>query len=384
MIDSNHATNRDASAKKSVAILGTRGYPSYYGGFETAVRHLAPHLCDQNWDVTVYSRPGATKPSDPRADHRVKTIFTRGFERRSLSTLSFGLTSILHAAWKKPDVALIMNVANCVWLPILKARRIPTLVNVDGIEWEREKWSRLAKAVFRIGARASAKWADELVFDARAIGDRWLQEFRRTGVFIPYGGDAEETRPSPMNLEKGSYVLLVARFVPENSVSTFFDAVTRIPRDVPIVLVGSAGYGGPLDDEAAALAEQYTNVTWLGHVSDDDLLHALWQNAGAYFHGHTVGGTNPALVQAMALGAPVVAVDTIFNREVLGDTALFTEATSDRIADALMEMLRDDGLRDRLSAGAAMRAKEQYTWEIVNNAYHRTLMRLVPTAAKNA
>src|SRR4051794_96298 len=133
--------------KPRVVILGTRGYPSYYGGFETLVRRLAPFLADRGWDVTVYGRPGATWSDDPQRDPRVHTVTTAGRETKSLSTLSFGCTSCLHGMVHKPDVALVMNVANGYWLPLLKSRDIPVVLNVDGIEWDRDKWGRGAKAV---------------------------------------------------------------------------------------------------------------------------------------------------------------------------------------------------------------------------------------------
>lgn len=360
--------------KKSVAILGTRGYPSYYGGFETAVRHLAPHLADQGYATTVYARPGSIKLNDPAKDERVRVVMTPGVNRKSLSTLTFGLTSIVHASVRKPDVVLIMNVANCVWLPLLRIRRIPTVVNVDGIEWEREKWSTLARRVFMLGARATARWSNEIVVDSQAIGDRWREDFARDGVFIPYGGTtSEEGASPPLGLSRRKYVLLVARFVPENSVGHFFDAIQMLPPETRVILVGSSGYGGEYDDRAAKLSEDHAQVTWLGHVSDDDLLHSLWQNAGAYFHGHTVGGTNPALVQAMTLGAPTVAVDTPYNREVLDEHAIFTEPNPQAIARAISRLLADEAEQERLSKCASERAASHYTWNLVNSRYAEVL-----------
>ncbi|BDZ48172.1 hypothetical protein GCM10025867_04130 [Frondihabitans sucicola] len=173
--------------KRSVALLGTRGYPSYYGGFETAVRKIAPFLAESGWDVTVYGRDGAIRDDDPGRDPRVKTRITRGVETKSLSTLSYGLTAVFDAARRKPDVALVMNVAHGFWLPLLKLRGVPTLVNVDGIEWERAKWGTLAKLVFRAGARTTAWWGSRLVYDAVAIADYWKERFGVDGVFIPYG-----------------------------------------------------------------------------------------------------------------------------------------------------------------------------------------------------
>jgi len=362
----------------SVAIIGTRGYPSYYGGFETAVRYLAPYLADRGWDVTVYGRPGATQPDDPQLDRRVRRLETRGIESRSLSTLSYGLTSVLMARREKPDVALVMNVANGFWLPILRRAGIPTLVNVDGIEWDRAKWGKVAKALFLKGARLTAANATDLVYDARAIADRWATDFGTGGKFIPYGGGIPTVQYAlEPGLEHRKYVLYVARFVPENSIEEFFGAVPGIADHADVVIVGSSGYGGELDDRARDLAAANDRVHWLGHVSDDSRLHSLWQHAGVYFHGHSVGGTNPALVQAMACGAPTVARDTVFNREVLGDTAVFVQPESRLIAQETLRLLSDEPAKEENSGRAQARAAEHYSWNGVNDAYERALTELV-------
>lgn len=357
-----------ADSSKSVAIIGTRGYPSYYGGFETAVRKLAPYLADCGWNVTVYGRPGATREGDLNRDERVASVITRGFETKSLSTLSYGLTATLHALREKPDVAIVMNVANGFWLPLLHLRGIPTVVNVDGIEWIRAKWGFVAKAVFKTGAKFTAKFADELISDSMEIKRIWKDEFKRDSAFIPYGGEAPANLPVVAGLAHREYVLVVARFVPENTIAEFFDAVPAIASQHPVVIVGSTGYGGEFDDAAQKLAEKYPNVTWLGHVSDDEKLLSLWQHAGVYFHGHSVGGTNPALVQAMACGAPVVARDTVYNREVLGDLGTFVQADSGAIAAAVSSSMSVGAAGD-ISTSLAKRAKDEYSWEGVCSSY---------------
>jgi glycosyltransferase involved in cell wall biosynthesis len=355
-----------------VVVLGTRGYPSYYGGFETAVRRLAPYLVDKGMQVTVYGRKDQTL-DDHRADARVKTVSTVGLATKSLSTLTYGFTSTLHAAVMRPDVALVMNVANGFWLPLLRWRGIPIVVNVDGMEWEREKWGRLAKWVFKTGARLTARWADEIVVDARAIGERWRHEFGRVGIFIPYGGDAPAPLPLKDDLEPGSYVLIVARFVPENTIGEFFDAVPSLAETHDVVIVGSSSFGGELDARAEALARTHPRVRWLGHVSDDERLFALWQNAGAYFHGHSVGGTNPALVQAMACGTPTVARDTIYNREVLDTAAVYVQPNARDITRGLIDLLNDDARRKTLGERAQKRAASSYSWAGVCLAYEQAL-----------
>jgi glycosyltransferase involved in cell wall biosynthesis len=355
--------------------LGTRGYPSYYGGFETAVRKIAPFLADHGWEVTVFGRDGSTKDDDPHRDPRVHSVKTRGVDSKSISTLSYGLTASVQTLRDKPDVVLIMNVANGYFLPLLKLRGISTVVNVDGIEWDRAKWGRVAKAVFRYGAKFTARFADMLIFDSREIERRWAQEFRRDGVFIPYGGDLPPDLPTQDGLVHRQYVLVVARFVPENTIPEFILAARRLSKDFTVVIVGSSGYGGELDEQVAALAESNPNVRWYGHVSDDAKLLSLWQHAGVYFHGHSVGGTNPTLVQAMAAGTPVVARNTVYNREVLGGAGAFAEPTEDSIVSAVDALMRDGVEQDRLSRAVLKRSREVYTWELVCEAYEKSLAR---------
>jgi len=357
---------------KSVVVIGTRGYPSYYGGFETAVRRLAPFLADAGWDVNVYCRAGQTKDDDEARDPRIRTTNTVGLESKSLSTLSFGLSSVLHALWHKPQVALVMNVANGFFLPLLKLRGIPTVVNVDGIEWERAKWNRFAKFVFRLGARLTARYGTILISDSLEIQRRWKRDFGRKSVFIPYGANLAIPSEVVPGLEPGSYVLMVARFVPENTVSEFFQAAERLAEQHPVVIVGSSGYGGPLDEAAQRLAE-HPNVQWLGHVSDDKKLLSLWHHAGAYFHGHSVGGTNPALVQAMACGAPVVARQTPYNAEVLRADEHLVGPDPLAIESALRRMLTDHDLRAKARAANRARAVTHYDWEDVCRRYELTL-----------
>ncbi|WP_255220191.1 glycosyltransferase [Gordonia terrae] len=267
-----------------------------------------------------------------------------------------------------------MNVANGYWLPILRARGIPVVLNVDGIEWERQKWGSLAKLVFRTGAVLTGRYADRIVCDSLAIRDRWVAEFARVGSYIPYGGTETGQLAPVRGFGSGKYVLYVARFVPENSVTEFVEAVKRLPDDMQVVIVGSSGYGGEIEAQVAALANACESVTWLGHISNDDELLALWQNCGAYFHGHSVGGTNPALVQAMACGAPTVARDTKFNREVLGDAGVFTPADPGLIAEALIDVMGSEDARLRLGRSAMLRQQEQFTWIGVCEAYENELL----------
>lgn len=359
---------------QSVAIIGARGYPSFYGGFETLVRHLAPFLADNGWDVTVYGRRASCGGARIERDHRVDTIMTRGIDSKSLSTLSHGLTATSHAMRRKPDVALVLNVANGFFLPMLKARGIPTVVNVDGLEWERAKWGPGAKAAFRSGAKLTARYADRLVYDSREIASRWSQDFHRDGDFIPYGGTDPGALDAVRELSDRPYVLLVARFVPENSIDEFLTAAQELGKKWNVAIVGSASKGGgELERRAADLSSRCGRIHWFGHIQDDRKLFALWQHAGVYFHGHSVGGTNPSLVQAMACGAPIVARDTIFNREVLADAGIFTSPDPAQIAATIDKLLSNPDRQQKLRIAAKLRHVEHYSWDSVCNAYAQTL-----------
>lgn len=334
------------------------------------MRKLAPRLADAGWDVVVYGRPGQTKEADPDRDPRIRTVATRGVDSTSLSTLTFGLTACLHAFFHRPDVALVMNCANGYWLPLLRLRGIPVVLNVDGIEWERQKWGTWAKRVFRWGAVLTARFANALVFDAHAIGDYWRRTFRRDGYFIPYGGQPVGELPVEPGFTSGEYVLLVARFVPENTINEFLDAAETIAERHPVVLVGTSGAGNEIDARAERLDAENPNIHWMRHISDDQRLFALWQHAGVYFHGHSVGGTNPALVQAMACGARIVARDTVYNREVLADTAVYCEGTPESIVETVMgQMATTDDRGER----ARDRGARLYNWPDVCTDYERAI-----------
>ncbi|MEW1810250.1 glycosyltransferase [Pseudarthrobacter phenanthrenivorans] len=358
---------------KTVSIIGTRGYPSFYGGFETAVRKLAPFLADRGWNVVVYGRKGAIKKNSFEADGRILSVETLGVNSKALSTLTYGLTACLSAFFRKPDIALVMNVANGFWLPLLRLRGIPVVVNVDGIEWERDKWSPLAKRIFRIGAWLTAKFATAIICDAHEIKRIWNEKYSVDGVFIPYGGEDISTGLLDEGLKKDSYILLVARFVPENTVVEFFEAAPKLAEKWNVVIVGSSGFNGELDEAAKVLADTNPRITWLGHLSDDQRLFALWENAGVYFHGHSVGGTNPALVQAMMCGAPTVARDTPYNREVLGDYGLFTAPGVEEIVEQVSTLMDSPEQRISLSSGARERARKFYNWHLVNDCYENLL-----------
>jgi glycosyltransferase involved in cell wall biosynthesis len=361
-----------------LAIIGSRGLPSTYGGYETLVRHLAQDWTERGHDVTVYCR---SKQEGRRiwSHEGVRCIWTPGFDSNSLSTVSFGASSNFDAMVRGYDGALVLNIANGFYLPMLRARGIPAVVNTDGIEWERGKWGPVARRVFFHGARFTARYADTLVADSRAIAKAWKRLFGVESRFIPYGAPVIDappaTRVTALGLEAQSYVLVVARLIPENNVDLVLDALEQMSDRAPAVVAGSATSQKSIEARLRDL-DHNGRVRWLGHVSDQELLTQLWANCGAYVHGHSVGGTNPALLQALGAGAPTLALDTEYNREVVGCRDQLFGPSPQELAARLDELLGSPEMRRRFREHGRSVVADRYSWSDVCVAYLEALQEL--------
>lgn len=355
---------------RRIAIIGSRGYPSTYGGYETLVRNIAPMWVGQGLDVTVYCR---SRSEGRRAwlQDGVHCRWTPGIENKSASTITYGMTSHLDASRRKFDAALVLNIANGFFLPLLNRSGIGCALNTDGIEWERGKWGSNAQRVFKAGAKMGARHADVLVADSEAIADIWRSEFGVESQFIPYGAPVMEglgsDRVETLGVQPGRYALVVARLIPENNVELILDAI-GCGGDVPAVIVGDANFDSPTERRLEALSRDGA-IIWLGHVSDQELLNQLWAHCGVYLHGHSVGGTNPALLQAMGAGAPVLALDTPFNREVVGNEDQLFPADAQSLAAKIRQILLDREQAERWVERSKTTIAERYSWKDVADRY---------------
>ena len=362
-----------------LAILGSRGFPSTYGGYETLVRQLAPYLVRAGHDVTVYCR-ARDEGRRTWLVEDVRCIATSGFDSKSLSTLTFGMTASLDATTRRFDSILVLNIANGFWLPLLRAVRTPFAVNTDGIEWERRKWSRIGRGVFQMGAWMTARHATELICDSKAIGSIWRERFGRDSTFIPYGAPVLEQvgrdRVDALQLPADAYLLVVARLAPENNVELTLDALECLGADAPhAVIVGSANFDSPIEGRLRKL-EAARRVSWLGHVDDQLLLTQLWAHCAVYVHGHSVGGTNPALLQALGAGAPTLALDTPFNAEVLPHLDQRFPPKADALAKKIQSVMISQPLREELRQRGRSIIGDRYSWDAVCGSYMATLTTL--------
>lgn len=359
-----------------IAFLGIRGVPARYSGFETAAEEVGRRLVDRGHGVTIYCRGRATA-----TEHLgMRLIHLPTLRLKVTDTLVHTAFSMLHLQGRPPDVAVVFNAANAPLLPLARVRDLPVAVHVDGLEWRRAKWGPMGKRYYRAAERLAVGWADALIADAHGIQQYYQDTYGTASTFIPYGApilaDARADLLKPLQLEPRRYHLIVARFEPENHVDVMVRGFARSTSPFPLVVVGSAPYSAAYTAEIRRLADADSRVRLLGGVWDQDLLNALYANAATYLHGHSVGGTNPTLLRAMGAGAPVLAFDVVFNREVLGDTGLFF-GDVDALAGLIdQEEAAGDSCIERGRRGRA-RAAELYDWDDVASGYERLCRSLV-------
>lgn len=361
----------------ALLILGTRGIPAAHGGFETFAERLALHLAARGWRVGVYCQREVE-----RVRERVSTRLWNGIElitievavRGPAATLAFDAFCARDAA-SRGGVCLVLGYNGAVFLPYLRARGARILTNMDGIEWKRPKWPLPVRAFFYLSEWIAAWSSHRLVADHPVIADHLAtRRPRRAIATIPYGGDPlpGTLPPPPLALVPGRYLVSIARIEPDNSILTMVEAFSRKARGVRLVVLGT------LDDRLpyhrAVRAAAGPEVLFPGAIYEAESVQALRAHALAYLHGHTVGGTNPSLVEALWAGCAVIAHDNPYNRGTAGEGQFYfsdgagCEAAIERVlsdADALARARRAGQARTR-----------HYRWADVLAAYEDEARRL--------
>ncbi len=363
--------------KLSVALLGSRGVPGRYGGYETLMDELAGRLVARGFEVTVYCRRHNDRRR--RVSHRgARLVHLPAVRTKHLETPSHTLLAALHAAASGYDAALVVNGANVFFLPLLALGGIRTVLNVDGIEKRRAKWGAFGRAVYALSERLACVLPDVLVTDAETIREHYQRRYGAPSERIAYGVDA---RPlwqvgvlNRLGLASRRYFLYVSRFERENNPQRVVAAYREVGGDLPLVMVGDAPYASELIASFKRAADPRVRFPGAiyGRAYRQLLSHAL-----AYVHATEVGGTHPALVEAMGYGNCVVVHDTPENREVAGDAALYFDAHSAGSLARALERVRGAPQEvDWRRWAAGERARQLYSWETVADAYARLFERL--------
>jgi glycosyltransferase involved in cell wall biosynthesis len=353
-----------------IALLGTRGVPARYGGFETAVEEIGKRLAARGHEVVVYCRNDRQEITTYLG---MRLVNLPALRLKQTETLSHTALSVAHIAMHPCDVAIAFNVANAPVILGLRARRIPVALHVDGLEWKRAKWSGAGRRYFVLAERIGVRTADCLIADARAIQDYYAKQYGVQSRFIAYGAPILSVRSTEriqaLGLRAREYYLAVARLEPENNVHLIVSAFAQSDTRFPLIVVGDAPHAERYGESLRGAAVG-ADVRFLGGVWDRELLDDLYAHSLVYAHGHSVGGTNPSLLRAMGASAPIAAYDVVFNREVLGAAGQYFRAEDD-LRRILLEAQTAPERFSRYGEAARTRAAAEYDWERVAEDYER-------------
>ncbi len=359
-----------------LSILGTRGIPAQHGGFETFAEHFAIYLQQKGWQVTVYCQEegaGSIYEDEWNGVHRVHIPVT---QEGAKGTIVFDYKSTLHAA-KKGDPVLTLGYNTAIFCILYRLKGVKNVINMDGIEWKRGKWSFWERSWLYMNEKIGARLGNCLVSDHPEI-KKHLSRFVNSSkiTVIPYGADildeANESLLETFNIEKYRFSVLIARPEQENSILEIVRVYTKVKRGIPLVVLGNYT-PEVIDYHKLVLAAAGDEVIFVGAIYDKKVVQALRFFSRFYIHGHTVGGTNPSLVEALGAGSPVLAHDNKFNRWVAGDEARYF-ADEDECSQQIEILLQDDELVASLRHHSKLQMKKYFTWDKVHQAYERLFL----------
>ena len=359
-----------------IAILGTRGIPANYGGFETFAEHLSTRLVARGHDVTVYCRAHYVSPRELEFQGvHLKVLPT--IRHKYFDTVIHGFFSTLYAVPKRYDAALICNAANAPFATILRLAGTPVALNVDGLEHKRKKWNWIARSYYLLAEKLATILPNETVTDARVIQEYYMARHRAVSTMIAYGAEVER-RPDPSvrrwRVEPNRYVLYVSRLEPENNAHLVIEAFKRVRTAHKLLVVGDAPYAREYINDLRARARRDRRIIFTGFVFGRDY-RALQQNAYCYVHATEVGGTHPALLEAMGFGNCVLTLAAPENIEAIGDAGIAYTDEND-LAEKLQRVLRDGSLVHSYRNRAQARVQEFYDWDYVVDQYEHLFAKM--------
>lgn len=362
-----------------IAMMGTRGIPSAYSGFETCVEQIGRRLATRGHKVTVYCRSHHISYSAPTY-RGMRLVRLPTIQNKYLDTIAHTFISCLHALGQGYDAVLMFIVGNSplTWLPRLARQKVA--LNVDGLDWKRKKWNRLARAYIRWAERLSVLLPNATITDSHVVQRYYRERYGAETKYIPYGADVTRRPPGPwldrFNLSPRRYVLFVGRLVPENCIHHLVEAFADLDTDLKCVIVGDAPYAEAYIDDLKKTTDPRVVFTgYLFGVGYEELA----SNAYTFVETSEVGGTHPALLEAMALGNCVVVNDTEENLETIGSAGLSYKgkAGAPALRETLQELIKHPDLVEQYRQKAIERVAQHYDWECVTNEYETVIRQLV-------
>lgn len=365
--------------KKKICITGIRGIPSKHGGFETFAEKLALYLTKKGWSVTVYCQKVGPKKISISYWKKIRCINIFIPSESPTSTIIFDLKTIINSVKYRDHVILTLGYNTAVFNIIYRFFCIRNIFNMDGIEWRRDRWSFFVKLWFYLNEKIAKLLSTHMIADHPEIKNHLnaFNLFEKKITVIPYGADKVsqligKSNLSKFNLRKDKYIILIARPVPENSILQILNAFTKKHRDIKLLIIGD--YKTNDSYHKSILDNANEEVIFAGAIYDKKFLNSLRFNALFYIHGHTVGGTNPALVEALGAEQAIIAHDNKFNRYVAKNAALYfkNEKSLSKIFDKLV---KNKKLIIKLRINAKKQFLNNYQWDHILDKYEKLLLK---------
>jgi glycosyltransferase involved in cell wall biosynthesis len=356
-----------------VAILGTRGIPNHYGGFEQLAEYISVALAERGHDVFVYN--SSLHPYKEKTYKQVNIIHCYDPEDKlgTFGQFIYDLNCIRDSRKRNVDVIFQLGyTSSSIWASLLP-KQTTIITNMDGLEWKRSKYSNTVKHFLKYAEKWAVQSSDELIADSLGIQSYLKNKYNKESVFIPYGAspfyNADEKTILAYGLQKANYYLAVARFEPENNIETIIKGYLKSGVQEPLVLIGSTQ-----NKFGKYLTSTYKSnrIMYLGSLYDISQLNSIRYFCKGYFHGHSVGGTNPSLLEAMASQAFIYAHKNAFNEAVLRDDALYF-SNEDEIASHLLKPISDE-IKTNVIAHNLKKIETQYTWKNITDAYENLML----------
>ena len=364
--------DKNINTNITIAIIGSRGYPIVYSGYETFVKEVSERLVQQNIGVRVYCQKHLFS-TGPKNVNGVDLVYVPTVQTKSLNQLVHSFFSMLHACFSRVDVILVVNAANGPFGLISLLAQKKTLINVDGLEWLRPKWKGLGQVYFKFAARLATLFYNTIITDAEAMRQVYLSTFNTDSTVIAYGANIRHAKNpeliSQFGLQPNEYFLIVGRLIPDNNSDILLEGYLLANSHKKLVIVGDVPYQDAYAQRMKAHASD--QVLFLGYVTDSEVLAELYHQSYAYLHGHEYGGTNPTMLKAMAYGTAILALDTVFNKEMLenGEFGWFFQKTPASVALYLQQAENNPQSVETLKAKARNGITQKYNWDEVTKAY---------------
>ena len=362
-----------------IAIIGSRGYPYVYSGYETLIKELSERLVGRDCEVTVYCHRNLFKEK-PAIVNSIKLVYVPTIETKSLSQLIHSFLSMCHAVVSDVDVIFAVNAANGPFGLISKILRKPTAINVDGLEWLRPKWKGLGAIYFKTAARLSTILFDQIINDSDEMRKVYLNLFKKESVVIAYGATVRKSEnPSLIqqwHIAPKEYYLVVGRMIPDNNADIIVKGFLASNSTKKMVIVGDVFYKDNYADALKALKDE--RLIFTGYVNDPDVLAALYHHCYVYVHGHEFGGTNPTMIKAMAYGCAILALNTVFNNEMLNNDSYGIYFEKNQEAVRLQINYADQYPKEikKLRKNSHLGITDKYNWDCITDQYLEVFRRL--------